>query len=133
MTKSPVFLRALSLLVLGAFFSAAALSLFFGMTMRMDGFLSPCPLMDDDGALCPISLAAHLGGWQELLTAQPLRGTLGLSLLSCAFFMLPVLVRFFSSRQVSFQSIRKRFLALRFFIPLSTAFSKGIIHSRLFA
>ncbi len=133
MFRSSALLRALALLVIGAFFSAAALSLFLGMTMQTGGFLSPCPLMDDDGAFCPITLAAHLAPWQELSTAQPTRGMLTVALLTFAFLLTPLARRTLASLWVSFRRLRKRFLVLRARAPLSTAFSQGIIHSRVFA
>jgi hypothetical protein len=133
MFRSSALLRALALLVIGAFFSAAALSLFLGMTMQTGGFLSPCPLMDDDGAFCPITLAAHLAPWQELSKAQPTRGMLGVALLSFAFLLIPAARRTLAPLALLFRRFRKRFLALRARTPLSMAFSQGIIHSRLFA
>ena len=103
-----------------------------GMTMQTNGTMTPCPFMDDNGASCPMSLVAHIADWQQLSTARPTDVSLAVIALVLLFF-----VQYFAERidrpPLSLEHLRARNARVRFFATLFSAFSRGILHSRLFA
>lgn len=129
-TPHPI-LKLISFLMIGVFLLVVGLSVSMGMIMSMDGTMSPCPFMDDHGAICPMTVAAHISSWQQLSTALPtlVSVTALISLLFCfAFFSV-----FKPSPQLQFfRRLRKRNLEVKVFSSLFLALSRGVIHSRLF-
>lgn len=103
-----------------------------GMMMQANGSMTPCPFMDDTGASCPMSLVAHITDWQQLSTARPTDVSLAVIALVLLF-----LTSYFSERTdrppLCFERVRVRNARMRFFATLFSAFSRGILHSRLFA
>ncbi|OGZ04860.1 MAG: hypothetical protein A2845_05200 [Candidatus Lloydbacteria bacterium RIFCSPHIGHO2_01_FULL_49_22] len=124
--------KAVALIMLSVFFLVGGWSISMGMTMQTNGTMTPCPFMDDNGASCPMSLVAHIADWQQLSTARPTDVSLAVIALVLLFF-----VQYFAERidrpPLSLEHLRARNARVRFFATLFSAFSRGILHSRLFA
>ena len=127
-------MKTLAITMLGVFLSVAALSVSMGMMRSMDGMMAPCPFMQDNGAVCSMSLAAHVVNWQQLSTALPT--AISIAALVFLYFGLPTLFGAVLRKNpppLLFEQVRKQ---NNFRVspptPLALAFSQGILHSRLF-
>ena len=124
----------------GLILSAFLLSLVFMMSfggvlsagmMSMDGKMSDCPYMGMSG-YCDMDASEHLAGWQTLfattleqLFSSDLFPLLTLVILTPFFFALLV-------RKRTQRPIFDRWRMLELFDPLRLAFSRGIIHPKLY-
>ena len=95
------------------------------------GNMLPCPLMNNTGSLCQMSIMQHLAAWQSLFIAI-------IPNVIILFLVLTLFSISFLYKQLGNVSIeRARLLSLKncntvslFFDPLRVAFSKGILHSK---
>lgn len=132
MFAARIILKVVAILVLGIFLFVVGLSVSMGMARNMDGMMTPCPFMQDNGAICPMSLAVHIAEWQQLSTAQPTK--ISVTTLVFVLFVFTIYAVFREIRPLLlFERLRKKNLQVKIFDPLSLAFSRGILHSRLFA
>lgn len=132
MFTTPLFFKLVSLFMFGVFLLVGGLSISTGMTMQMNGIISPCPFTHDDGALCPMSLATHVAEWKQLSNARPTAlSTAAVALMLFVYFL------YFADQpkrqRVFFQHLRRTNAVVGVFAGLFSAFSDGTLHSRLFA
>ena len=129
----PTYLRTVALLTLVVFLFVVGLSVSMGMTTHMDGMAADCPFMLDDGAGCPMTIAAHISGWQQLFTATPTAVSVVALIFALFAFFSTSLLRAISP-PLLFTHIRRRSNSmLKVFSPILSAFSQGILHSRRYA
>jgi hypothetical protein len=131
MFKAALAKKAISVCIVTAFFLAAGLSISMGMTMEMNGMMSDCPFMLDNGSICSMSLLAHIGEWRQLTTALPL---ISFATLIFVLFAYVVFSYLREIRPPLFLNIntKKDGELIAVFSPLFHAFSRGILNSRLF-
>ena len=115
-------------LILGASFGGFVSA---GM-MTADGRMQDCPYMGTSG-YCPMDIAAHLAGWQQLFATTLERShssgpfpSLALLFLIPFFIGLLVYVR-------PRQRILERWRTLALYDPLQLAFARGLIHPKLYS
>lgn len=105
----------------------------FGVMISMMGsgheMMSGCPFADGGVAICPMNVVAHIATWQSYFVATIPFLFLGALLALATFFVA------FSPRKEIFHF--GRFFASFAFIPaptfLASAFSRGILHPKLYA
>lgn len=111
------------------FFSVAAFGVMISMMGSGHEMMSGCPFADGGAAICPMNVVAHIAAWQSYFVA-----TIPFLLLGA----LLALVTFFVACSPRKEILNfKRFFTFSSFIPaptfLASAFSRGILHPKLYA
>jgi len=110
-----------------------------GMDMREDGTMGGCLFtMGTEAKICPMTTLEHISSWQELFTATFSQSEMLASLI-LLLFAFAVVVIFKRTRLLSFghhitfwRLYIKHSPHLSFFSPLREAFSRGILHPKIY-
>lgn len=103
--------------------------------LSMDGEMSGCPLVAQSASLCAMSPIEHLVLWQRLFSALPQRALL---LIVVGFLLSVFLCRraesVLTTRALGepYQAYRRSILAFVSLEPLTSAFSQGILHPKIY-
>jgi len=133
MFVSHTLLKVGAVLMVGVFLFVTGPAISTGMMISTDGVVSPCPLMDGQSGLCPVSITAHILSWQQLSTALPTIGMFVISLFTLIAFAAVFLALRKFLLPPYLRRLRKRQQEISIFSELFLALSRGRIHSRLFA
>jgi hypothetical protein len=123
---------------LAAFFSVAAFGVGIGMDMDEMGDMTPCAFMANGASVCPMSVADHVSEWEGLFApiAEFFNGNDFGAALAFAFTAFFVFWEFFV-RDRERQKRKRIYAAAHFRLRpphfLVYAFSRGILHPRLYA
>lgn len=126
------------------FFLATALLIFVSITtfglnasmkMHEDGSMSNCPLMIGQSSICKMPVSEHISWWQQLFTAIPQLSSFlfltfvlftGLTFLIFQFTLAP-------PNALNFKVYRRSNPHIKLFNYLSLAFSKGLLHPKIYS
>jgi hypothetical protein len=123
-------------LAITSFFAVAVFSVGVGMSMDDMGNMIPCAFMMGETAICPMGVSQHINEWKELFVPITKLFSLFFAPLAAVFFAVTAFKDFFAREQL--RQKRKRIYAQYSFhmeslFFLLRAFSRGILHPRLYA
>jgi hypothetical protein len=112
----------------------AAATLGIQMTMADNhGNMTPCPLMNGLSSICPMNIIQHMAAWQLLFSAtMPTTIVLLLALMLLLVGFSSINSKEDFSATAEFSNIKRRNSTPLFFNPLRLAFSKGILHTKIY-
>lgn len=126
-----LFRFVLALSIFGIFIGAAIFGLHISMTMDSQGNMGKCPFMQDTTSICRMSILEHIRGWQSAFTATVAPAIIALFVAFVLF--LGFYFNLEDNDDLTVQPYCKRRNALpAVFNYLQIAFSKGILHSKIF-
>lgn len=145
--NSNLFKRApklLTILILGIFLIIGLFGLELSMQINSNGLMSDCVMMSSHelpGTLCPMSVAEHVAQWQQMFVSVEGKS---INLLVALLMAVPLsgliftqLESFFSRAIIRFKQkgkcYQKEHIQIRLFDYLVRLFSRGIIHSQVYA
>ncbi len=109
----------------------------FGLNMSMgmdnSGHMTNCPLMNDKGSICPMTLTDHLAKWQQLFTintSSALMMILSMLAVTSIYFLVKSNAAVNQSTLFLYRYQKQRQREAKLFNPLQLAFSNGILHPK---
>ena len=131
-------LKSKNIVVLGiiAFLAMSFWSL-SSMSMDMNSHMVSCPFMNDSSSFCQMSIAEHIGQWQQFFTITKEKSLwLSLSLL-VSLFVIRFTIGAKVYKKLKYQQFRQYLYwhkpEIKLFDYLALAFSDGIIRSKIYA
>ena len=128
-SKNIIILGMIAFLAM-SFFSLSSIS------MDMNGRMINCPFMNSISSLCQMSVSDHINQWQQFFTMIREKSLL-LSLLSVSLYIVGFFITIKTYEKLKYQLFRNYFYRYRpeikLFNNLELAFSRGIIHSKIYA
>lgn len=123
-----VLLSVLTLLFIGVF------GMNLSMSMQDDSKMSGCPLMVNSSSFCQMSVTEHISKWQQMFLAIPFSGALFILLgLVFAVWYLSQINYFSLSPPIRLRLYKREHPDIKLFDNLLLAFSKGILHPKIYA
>lgn len=129
--------RTLALVIVGIYVLSALFGMSFGMQSDMQGNMSNCPFAQQ-ASMCSMNFLEHITKWQQLFTTVfPKSDTI-----ASALFLFLALVLFVTfargsprvcSARARSSPILKNKPNARLFNGMIVAFSKGILHPKIYA
>lgn len=128
MQRFVVLLSILTLLFIGGF------GMNLSMLMQDDGKMSECPLMVNSSSFCQMSVTEHISKWLQMFLAIPFSGALFILLgLVFAVWYLSQRNYFSLSPPMRLKFYKREHPDIKLFDNLLLAFSKGILHPKIYA
>ena len=122
---------------IAAFLVMSMWTLFF-MSFDVQGRMINCPFMDDSSSVCNMTFGEHMNDWQRSFTTTPQKNfLLSLMLLLIAIqitgiISAVILLKHLPRPQIHYCFDRYR-PEIKLFNTLALAFSKGVIHPKIYA
>lgn len=128
MQRFIILLSVVTLLFIGGF------GMNLSMSIQNDGKMSKCPLMVQSSSFCQMGIVEHISKWQEMFLAIPFSGALFLLFgLVFAVWHLSQRNYFSLSPPISLRLYKREHPDIKLFDNLLLAFSKGILHPKIYA
>lgn len=119
-------------------FLAVSFWVLYSMPMGQDGGMFSCPFMQDFSSFCQMTLNEHISQWQRMFALTPKESFFSFFLLlTLTFYALSFIIdrslKKLKHCQPFFHFLCQHNPEIKLFNILTIAFSKGIIHPKIYA